>query len=707
MYADAGYCLTPISRGPRPKEKDRGKVPNGGWEKTGYNANPSADAFPENFGIVLQDSDLVVDVDPRNYVNGINSLEKLQLDLGWVLKGTSTPIVRSGAGGLHIYLKKPADHPIKKNIAQYPGIDFLSKGCQVVGARSQHVATKMFYNVINGTFQPGTIPQAPKNLLELIRKELHVAVQTEPVITADVQTVQRYREYLETAQPAIQGHAGDRQTYMVACHGRDLGLPETLTAELMGRHYNARCVPPWSDEELAAKVVNAYNYAQNSPGALSPQSDFEAVKPKTGEPELHWDVTDNGQKKKTLNNCANYFKGAVPELVGVVAWDEFTDQVMIIARAPWHPEDLAIPKDGLPWTDEDTTMCRYFLSKTKHFDVHPSIINEAVTVAAKRHPNHPVRNHLNSLGWDGTPRLDTWLVEYCGVADTPYARAVGAKTVLGAVARVFQPGVKFDYMLVLEGNQGTGKSTVVAILGGHWYGDLVIDPHNKDTVAAMRGKWIIEASEMVFTKAEAAAQKAFLSRQVDVVRLAYARLTKSLARQCIFIGTMNLEADAGWLTDTTGNRRFWPVLTTDIRLKELRAVRDQLMAEAVYRYKQGETLYIDDVEVHKMAVAEQHARRQIDPWAEKIKDWLMGDAMNAERKSITAMEVWVECLNGIEKQLDRRNLLRIAHVMKNEIGWKHGNVWNQATKKMGNGYRRPDYDPLVENGMLEAGEATS
>lgn len=702
MYADAGYHLTPIEH--------KGKIPRKGWQKTAWVETPAADAFPENIGVVLQEADLIVDCDPRNYRDAqnrpqkdpehgpiVNSLEKLQSDLKWIMKGTSTPIIRTGGGGLHIYLKKPADLDVRKNLPQYPGIDFLSKGCQVVGARSQH-ESGMFYNIINGDFKPGSIPQAPRGLLDLIKQDPHPVATNEPVLAQDVQTVQRYREYLESAPVAIQGQNGDRQTYMVACHGKDLGLPDTLTVELMGRHYNPRCQPPWGAEELAAKVVHAYRYAQNPTGSLAPSADFQPVPKQEGnanEPVLHWDVTAEGLKKKTLNNCVNYFMELKSGLHGTVAWDEFMDQVMIVARLPWHPHDIEIPKDGLPWTDEDTTLCRYYLSKERKFDIHPSIIVEAMIVSAKKHPNHPVRNHLNFMTWDGTPRLDTWLTDYCGVVDTPYARAVGAKTLLGAVARVFQPGVKFDYMLVLEGNQGTGKSTVVAILGGFWYGDLIINPHDKDTVAAMKGKWIVEASEMDFaTKAEAQAQKAFLSRQVDVMRMAYARLTKAFPRQCIFIGTMNLEADPGYLKDTTGNRRFWPVLTREIKLKELRKVRDQLMAEATYRYKNGETLYIDDVRVHEMAVAEQHARRQIDPWVEKISEWLNADQFGTARKVVTAMEIWVECLNGVEKQLDRRNQLRIANVLRMELGWKHGVVWSPERQKMVAGYRRESVDPV-------------
>lgn len=692
-YADAGYTLTPL-KGKVPIKKD--------WTKTQYSSDPDPRDFPENFGVVLQDVDLVIDCDPRNYKDGINSFQKLQNDIGWSIKNTSIPVVRTGGGGLHVYLKKPADLEIFVTCPKYPGVEFKTKGTQVVGARCRHPETKMFYNIVNGEFKSGTHESAPQALLEIIKKvktpreDKKVALLSE-----DAQTVLRYTEYLKTVQPAIQGQSGDKTTFTVACHGRDLGIGEDLTFTLMIHHYNPRCNPPWTPDELRKKVSNAFEYAQNSQGNLNPKSDFPDELEKPSSVPVHWDLNERGARQKTLNNCVNYFLLPESPLYNIVAWDQFTDQVMLIGHAPWHPETERIPTDGLPWTDEDTTLCRYYLSKTKKFDISPMVVNEAISVIAKRHPNHPVRNFLNGLKWDGEMRLDKWLVDYCGVVDSKYVRAVGAKTLLGAVARVFQPGIKFDYMLVLEGEQGTGKSSIVSALGGPWYGDLIIDPHNKDTIAAMRGKWIVEASEMDFaTKAEAQAQKAFLSRQVDVVRTAYARLTKAFYRQCIFIGTMNLEAEAGYLKDTTGNRRFWPVTTRDIQLPAFREVRDQLWAEATYRYKHGESLYLEDREVAKLAFEEQYARRIIDPWCDKISEWLDQDQFGEKKTVVTTMDIWTECLQGLEKQLDRRNQTRIVYIMNKELKWDRGIFYSPTVKKAVAGFRRPAFDPLVQKPEL-------
>jgi len=192
---------------------------------------------------------------------------------------------------------------------------------------------------------------------------------------------------------------------------------------------------------------------------------------------------------------------------------------------------------------------------------------------------HPIREWLNSLKWDGVPRLNTWLSTYCGALESEYVNAVGRKTLMGAVARVYEPGIKFDSVLVLEGEQGTGKSTTCAILGGKWFGDAPLDIHNpKDTIEYVHSHWIIEFSEMASTrKADVNALKNFITRQEDDARPAYARVRVRFPRQSIFIGTVNPD-NIGYLSDDTGNRRFWPVLCTKFSLEKLRADRDQLFA---------------------------------------------------------------------------------------------------------------------------------
>lgn len=690
-YVAAGYAVTPLN----------GKIPGKGWQNTEFEAAPDLKKFPGNFGIVLQNEDLVIDLDPRNYKPGDKPVKRLCEKLGIDLKKTAV-VVQTGGGGWHLYFKKPAEVFVAETLPDFPGIEFKSKGRQVVGAGSLHPETGKPYELVSGDFK--AVGQAPQALLDLIKREgrkdfRKPPAEKAPAYTDDEQTTERYREYLLGAPLAVEGENGDKTTYTIACKGKTLGLSPEKAFELIEKYYNPLCSPPWASADLWHKVRNAYAYSQQIIGADSPTNDFGIVETGNnagGGGKLHWDFTDNGQKKKTLNNACNFFWLPESPLNSLLAFNEFTEQCTLVKRAPWHKDDQIVPQDGKAWTDEDTIMCRYYLSKECGFDVSVNIVEEAAIVVSKRSPNHPVRNYLNSVKWDGVARLDTWLHDYCGVKDDSYSRAVAAKTLMGAVARVFEPGSKFDYMLVLEGKQGSGKSSVVACLGGYWYGDITIDPHNKDTVTAMLGKWICEASEMEFTsRAEAQALKAFLTRQVDHVRAAYARHVRAYPRQAIFIGTMNLEAEPGYLKDNTGNRRFWPVLTSHINIPGLAAVRDLLFAEAKERYFKGESLFIEDGNAVDQALAEQHARRQVDPWLEKIASWLDADEFDKRRDIVTGMEIWTKCLLGMEKNVTRREQCRIANVMQHELGWTKGVYHHPELKKPVNGYKRP------EKGILE------
>lgn len=681
--AKLGFALIPLN-GKVPLEKN--------WPDAKYKLTPDLSLYPGNYGVVLQEDDLVIDVDPRNYAQGDKPLKRLMEKLGVDFK-KSALVVQTGGGGWHLYFKKPLDAQIVYKLPEYKGIEFKTRGGQVVGPGSLHPKTGKEYVLLS---HPGKkIQEAPRELLDLIGKN---AVKRAEIIKKEnlsyddsPQNQERYKEFLLQAPLAVEGENGDHTTFTVACKGKTIGLSPRACLDLVTTFYNPLCSPPWTDEDLRTKIENAYRYSQQGVGSDSPAADFPAIETDSQSPadNLRWDFDQHGQRKKTLNNACNFFWIPETKIGGILAYNEFTEKAVLVAKAPWHDEKVQIGHDGKAWTDEDTIMLKYYLSRNHKFDIQSSIVEEAVLVVSKKNPNHPVRNYLNSLVWDGRPRIDTWLAEYCSANPDIYSATIGAKTLLGAVARVFEPGVKFDYMLVLEGNQGTGKSTVVSILGGHWYGDLTLDPHNKDTVAAMSGRWICEASEMEFTtRAEAAALKAFLTRQIDHVRGAYARHVKSHPRQCIFIGTTNLEAEPGYLKDSTGNRRFWPILTGAIDTKKLFCDRDQIFAEAVVRYKKGESLYIQDEAALERAIAEQHKRRQVDPWTDKIETWLDKDEFGARHETITAMEIWAKCLNGLEKNLTRRELCRIANVMQNELKWEKGLHHHPTTMKTVNGYKR-------------------
>jgi len=339
-----------------------------------------------------------------------------------------------------------------------------------------------------------------------------------------------------------------------------------------------------------------------------------------------------------------------------------------VQKAVWRK--YAAPPE---WTDADPVALSNWIAQA--FSEQPAIeactVHQAVIVYARQHAYHPVRDYLTGLTWDRQPRLDTWLTTYIGVADTPYHRAVGRCFLIAAVARVMRPGCKVDTMMILEGDQGTLKSTAIcALFGSDWFTDAAVDPESKDSAQIIRGKWCIEFAELHgMNKAEVNALKQYLTRLEDRQRDAYARVTESHPRQCVFMGTTN---QMNYLRDETGARRFWPVgwITKRIDIAGLKAVRDQLWAEALHRFDGNEPWWFTPAE-EELARPQQAERQEIDEWHGPISTWLMGRApsgMGRPKATATAGEIWEGAIYGKRAALGRPERNRIAAVLRS-LGW--------------------------------------
>jgi putative DNA primase/helicase len=271
--------------------------------------------------------------------------------------------------------------------------------------------------------------------------------------------------------------------------------------------------------------------------------------------------------------------------------------------------------DGNPIEDYQVAEFRRLMHADRFKARKPDVLDEMVA-EGRRNQYDPLLHYLQSLTWDQTPRMETWLTDYLGTTDTPYARAVGRKFLIGAAARALNAGVKMDTMLVLEGDQGIGKSTALRYLfGDRFFIDHLPDFHSKDSFMQLQGAWCVEVAELsALSKADVKDVKQFLSRLVDKFRPPYGSATIQVGRRCVFAGTVNPEEESGYLRDPTGARRFWPVSCGEIDLPALLEWKHQLWAEAVAAYKSGEPWYLTDAEEIGAAKAEQEARREIDPW---------------------------------------------------------------------------------------------
>lgn len=302
---------------------------------------------------------------------------------------------------------------------------------------------------------------------------------------------------------------------------------------------------------------------------------------------------------------------------GVLGFDEFAQRTVKLKAPPYFGGERG------EWTGADDSRTAIWLSRVWRFSPATALVAEAIETLALANSFHPVRDWLRALPpWDGISRADMWLCDFLDVDDSPYVRLVARFYLIGMVARVMRPGVKFDYCLVAEGPQGEGKSSVAAVLGGEWFGDTDLDLHNKDAMSALRGKWVYEFAEMgSVTRSEASRQKSFLSRQFDEFRPVYGRREIRLSRQVVFFGTTN---EWEWNKDPTGGRRFWPVAVRSINLEGLRAVRDQLFAEALALFDAGERFWPTKEEQRRLFDPEQLAREQSEGLIDALHDWVYG-----------------------------------------------------------------------------------
>ena len=417
------------------------------------------------------------------------------------------------------------------------------------------------------------------------------------------------------------------------------------------------------------------------------------------DPDDNWvkllDLDQKGNTRATVNNIRIILEND-PLLKGALAKNEFSRKEIALRDLPWRKVDP--PTQCL--TDTDDAGIRDYLEKVYHITGMQKV-KDAVDLTVDKFSFHPIKDYLNALVWDGTERIDTLLTDYFAAEDTPYHRAVMRKMLVGAVKRIFEPGSKFDYMLVLVGRQGIGKSTFLKKLGLEWFSDtftLSMLSQGKEAYEQIQSAWIVEIGELAgLKKAEIESVKHFISKQEDRYRVAYGRRVEDFPRKCIFFGTTNNKA---FLRDPTGNRRFWPVDAGEEQpaksVFELsRAEVDQIWAEALTLYRAGEPLYLS-AEIEQQAYYRQKAHSDRDDKAGKIElfldtllpaDWdkrdlyerrkfLNPDTLGPKevgtvrREKVCVAEIYCELFGRNPSDMTRGNTKEYHDIMKNMEGWK-------------------------------------
>lgn len=402
-----------------------------------------------------------------------------------------------------------------------------------------------------------------------------------------------------------------------------------------------------------------------------------------------------GQLLNTINNIVLILRND-PQMKGAICWDEMAQRVWLRRNLPWRKI-----KNKPEFGEKDDASMRLWL-EAKYNLTAVAKINDAIMIISQENGFHPVKDYLGTIGeWDKVDRLDKLLIDYMGAEDSVYTREVTRKAFVAAVARIYEPGIKYDYVLTMLGKQGMGKSTLIAKMGGDWYSENLGDITKNSGMEQIQGVWLQEIPELAgFKKVDIEHVKGFVSRQVDRFRVAYGKRVEAFARQCIFFGTSNEDTP---LQDMTGGRRFWIV-----KLKAGRAVLNvwditpddvkKLWAEACWYYTMGEDLFLTP-EVEKMAEEIQALATEEDfrkgavleflemkvpgnwedlPISERINFINTGDVDMFgekptelfERERVTVPEVWCEKFRKNLADMTNVHTKFIRNIMRQQTSWE-------------------------------------
>lgn len=441
-------------------------------------------------------------------------------------------------------------------------------------------------------------------------------------------------------------------------------------------------------------------------------------------PSTDWvsllDFNEEGGLRPTLHNIELILKND-PRFTGVPRLNDFTHEIVQrnepgrmfqrkraakpvkqLEGRMWSVRDQL---NGDLWSDDRDFSIRSVIEAPKTQGGYATKVPDrdlkaAIVLAADNNPFHPIKEFLETAEWDGVPRAESLFIKYLGSPDNPYYRDIARLMLIAAVTRIYEPGHKFDFAVIIEGMQGKRKSTFIQTLGCHWFSELDGDFHDqKQMVELMQGAWIMEIPELSgFNRGDVRSIKAFISRQRDNVRLAYARRAAEYPRQCIFLGSTN---DREYLKDDTGGRRFWPVLceVSEIDIDGLQRDVKQIWAEVVVMYREMREkqpygtlpLYLTDSASQMIARNLQESRRvetSDDAMIGRIIQWLetqpeegaFDQGEGAVRQYTCLIQIWVECLGGRQEAYDSVRAATIGRCMNRVSGWQKDDQQHRFAK---------------------------
>lgn len=602
------------------------------WQKY-PNANVGIATGLKSGGLFVID----LDIDEDKGINGYQTLRDWERKNG-ILPDTWSSI--TGRGGYHLFFKSSKKITNRTGILE--GVDIRGEGGYIVAPPSTHAnGHKYEWEYSPDDFELVEADEVVYKLLETDKREKAESFKLPEII--------------------ISGKRNET-IFRFACSLQAKGLPDEAIEASVKAINETKCQPPLKYSELNTIINSVYRFEKGK--AIILNSNHEAIQI---EREPNFSYNDNGKIKQTIENMSEAIQYD-PELYRKIKYNTLSYSPYVYGELPWEKKDTY-----REWNNSDDSNLKCYI-EAKYGLKSMEKIMEALTVVVNRNPFNPVIEYLESIKWDGKKHIENLLPDYLGVEKNKYSIECMKLFMLGAINRAYCPGCKFDYMPVLVGEQGVGKSTFFKVLAGNdnWYNDNFNTVEGDKAAEKLRGMWMVELAELLATKKakEVESIKAFLTSTVDSYRPPYGRRTEQRPRVCVFAGTTN---NSHFLTDRTGNRRYLPLIVCKKRVK-----KSLFKKEAMEEFKQawGEALHIFRTENPELILSEdlqnvaqemQNAFIEEDVRIGIIQEWLD----HTHEEYVCAAMLFEQALGNECQKPTRRDSNDIHDIMLHSItGWK-------------------------------------
>ena len=561
----------------------------------------------------------------------------------------------TGRGGAHMYFHYTGTD-IGNRAGILEGVDVRGEGGYVIAPPSMHP---------NGTeyqweYPPDEIPLAELN--DTVREFLSTGARP---------TGQTGSEF--KLPDTIQNGARNDTLYRLACSMQAQGLPDAAIEAAVRETNSNACVEPLNNDEVSLIVQSALRHQKGELRIVSKDL------PEWHEPNITYQLDKNGDPTdKPSQTIANAEEAIAfdKHLYGRIRYNELAYVPCVYGSLPWKSN-----KGWREWTNVDDSNLRSYVEHKYGLKSSEKVMDALANVAT-RYPINLVKDLLEQCfeQWDGNKHIENLLPSMLGVKKTEYASEVMRLFMLGAISRIYHPGCKFDYMLVLVGAQGKGKSSFLRYLAlnDEWYNDNFSTLDSNHAIENLRGMWIVELAELQATKRTKDVEtiKSFITSRVDTYRAPYNRRTEQRPRMCVLAGTSN---PVDFLTDTTGNRRFLPITcnvkepTFDMFADEIatKAEIAQAWGEAMHYYKQhnGKVRLVLPRRLEAAAEEAQAHYLEEDPYIGLIQEWL---DTKPDTDRVCVMMLWREAMGHLYDDIPRQMTNRLHDILQNNItGWKY------------------------------------